>query len=195
MTDCRQALRPVANGLDSAPFPVRFMAYPGPTTPVGSVACTRENPMGGDDRNPTAGERRRQTRELVERLLREREQLLVLYCRVAGLEPYHESKGDHLQALLRDFCQILVDYVAAVEFELFSRLTSGRERRQDVLHTANACYPGIAGSDDAVLAFNDKYESLDQAHGPASLAADMSALGDTLASRFELEDRMFSALR
>jgi regulator of sigma D len=150
--------------------------------------------MSGNETEPSP-ERRQRTRQLVETLLREREQLLVLYCRVAGLEPYHRHRGEHLASLLRDFCQITVDYVAAVEFELFSRLSAGRERRQDVLRTAEACYPGISSSDDVVLAFNDKYESLDEARLLETLPGDLSRLGDTLAERFELEDRMFQALR
>ncbi len=150
---------------------------------------------GGGGEQQGAGERRARTQQLVNDLLRERELLLVRYCRVAGLEPYHHHEGEDLERLLRDFCQVLVDYVAAVEFELLSRLTEGTERRREVLRTAESCYGDIAASEEVVLAFNDKYETLGEPHLLDSLPQDLSALGDTLAGRFELEDRMFGALR
>ncbi|WP_459178229.1 Rsd/AlgQ family anti-sigma factor [Acidiferrobacter thiooxydans] len=68
---------------------------------------------------------------MIERLLAERREMLVLFCRVAGLDPFAgEAVGD---GVLQAFCQILVDYMAAAHFSLYQHLVDGRERRRAVV--------------------------------------------------------------
>ena len=47
-------------------------------------------------------ERRVRTQEMVDKWLSERQQMLVIYCQLAGLEPYTPAKP--LKKLLREFC-------------------------------------------------------------------------------------------
>lgn len=137
-------------------------------------------------------ERRTRSHEIVENLLAERQELLVRFCRVAGLEPFnpHDPPVDTLRA----FCQVLVDYVAAVHFEVFARLSEGGERRQAVTRMAEQEYPRIAELTEIAVDFNDRYAQVDLDTLSARLADDLSNLGQTLAERFELEDQVFAAL-
>ncbi|MDZ7751878.1 MAG: Rsd/AlgQ family anti-sigma factor [Gammaproteobacteria bacterium] len=140
----------------------------------------------------TTIERRDNSRMVIDNLLQEREQLLVLYCKVAGLEPYTEETP--VERMVGDFCQILVDYVAAVHFEVFSRLSEGSERRRSVLDAADRNYDFVAHTTQQAVDFNDKYDGSDAEHLKGSLPGDLSHLGEVLAERFEKEDEVFSAL-
>lgn len=139
-------------------------------------------------------ERRKRSADLVDKLRNERTEMLVLFCRVAGLEPYstHEPAG----GMLQEFCQVLVDYVAAGHFALYERIVNQRERRAALVKLAENVYPQIADTTDAALAFNETYAGAVAAGAiPDSLWGDLSRLGEALAQRIELEDRLINALQ
>ncbi len=137
-------------------------------------------------------ERRSTSREAVGRLLLERRDMLVLFCRVAGLDPFpHNAK---VQEVLQEFCQVLVDYVAAAHFSLYERIVNGTERRTAVVALAHDLYPQIEMCTETAIVFNDKYDCADQCQDIAHLHADLSELGEALATRIELEDRLIAAL-
>lgn len=137
-------------------------------------------------------ERRGRTREIINDLVNERQQLLVAFCRVAGLQPHGQDRS--LGAQLKEFCQVLVDYAAAVHFELYARVAEGKERRAEVLRIAKESYPRIAEITQRAVDFNDKYDHADDDPVNTALEADLSRLGEELAVRFELEDQLFRAL-
>lgn len=122
----------------------------------------------------------------------ERQQMLVLYCKLAGIESFSPDKPE--KQLLRDFCQLLVDYVAFGHFEVFDRITSGEERRGEVVRVADEAYPKIAAVTELVVAFNDKYDLSDHQQPLDNLSRDLSVLGEDLAGRIELEDKLVKAL-
>lgn len=138
-------------------------------------------------------DRRGSGREMIQHLLSERRDMLVLFCRVAGLDPFADRKAqaDVLQA----FCQILVDYMAAAHFSLYQRIVEGTERRRGVLALAGEIYGRIEACTQTAIWFNDKYDRLRDAAFEADLHADLSVLGEALATRIELEDRLIAALR
>ena len=129
---------------------------------------------------------------MIERLLAERREMLVLFCRVAGLDPFagDASGKDVLQA----FCQILVDYMASAHFSLYQRLVDGRERRQAVVALGDEIYGLIEACTETAIRFNDKYARFGDQGDAADLHADLSALGEALAIRIELEDQLIAAL-
>lgn len=137
-------------------------------------------------------ERRTRTKAIVEKWLEERQQMLVLYCKLAGIESLNPDKPE--KQLLRDFCQLLVDYVAFGHFEVFDRITSGEERRGEVVKVAKAAYPKISEVTELVVEFNDKYDLSDHQQSLENLSRDLSILGEDLASRIELEDKLVAAL-
>lgn len=146
-------------------------------------------------RNKTTDERRLSSRDLVSKLLAERTEMLVLFCRLAGIEPYSAVKSNKAaQKLLQEFCQILVDYLAAGHFALYERIVEGNERRRESLLFAQNDYPRLALTTDVALTFNDKYDCGDHCDALDGLSGDLTHLGERLAERIELEDRLIKTL-
>ncbi len=140
-----------------------------------------------------AAERRGRSQELMTKLVAERTQMLVLFCRLAGIESY-SPENKSVQELLQEFCQILVDYIAAGHFALYERIIEGTERRREIVGLAENLYPRIAQSTDAALDFNDKYDCDEHCRVLDGLPQELSRLGEQLAGRIELEDRLLAAL-
>lgn len=134
-------------------------------------------------------ERRRD--DVVRSLITERTEMLVTYCRLAGVEPFSPpTKSVH--ELLQEFCQVLVDYIAAGHFTLYDRLGGKNERRKELREIAERVYPRIAESTDAALAFNDKYS---EGNGSLlELSRDLSRLGEEIAARIDLEDKLIGVV-
>jgi len=139
-----------------------------------------------------AKERRRGSQDMASKLISERTEMLVTFCRLAGIEPYTANKP--VQKLLQEFCQILVDYVAAGHFALYERIVEGKERRRTVSDLAAEIYPRIAKTTDVALDFNDKYDCEDHCTALDSLSADLSHLGEEMALRIDLEDRLLALM-
>lgn len=139
-----------------------------------------------------AKERRQSSQDLITKLVTERTQMLVTFCRLAGIEPYVAVTP--VQKLLQEFCQILVDYVAAGHFALYERILEGKERRKEVADIAGEIYERIAQSTQNALDFNDKYDCGDHCTELGTLSQDLSRLGEDIALRIELEDRLLSAM-
>jgi regulator of sigma D len=137
-------------------------------------------------------ERRSGSQDVVEKLITERTEMLATFCRLAGVEPYTPDKP--VQKLLQEFCQILVDYVAAGHFAIYERIVEGKERRREVSDLAAKLYPRIADSTDVALDFNDKYDCEDHCTALDSLFSDLSKLGEELAVRIEYEDKLLAAM-
>ncbi|EGW55593.1 Rsd/AlgQ family anti-sigma factor [Candidatus Endoriftia persephonae] len=137
-------------------------------------------------------ERRTGTQGMINNLMEERRQMLVLFCQVAGLEPY--ARTESLEQLLQNFCQVLVDYTAFGHFEVFGKISDGTERRSQVLHVAEEIYPGFVEATETAVAFNDKYDISDHALSFDHLSEDMSLLGEEIAIRIELEDRLIATM-
>ncbi len=137
-------------------------------------------------------ERRQQTRTMVQELLQERGQVWSLYCSVAGLQPFSPDKA--VEPLVREFRQLLVDYISLGHFGIYQRISNGRERRAKVLEKAADIYPRIAKTTDSAIHFNDKYEQLSGDALRMSLSHDLSLLGEQLATRIELEDQLIETL-
>jgi len=140
-------------------------------------------------------DRRAGSREMVRKLLSERTEMFVLYCRLAGLAPYQgKPKNGGVHELLQEFCQVLVDYIAAGHFSLYERIISGTERRKEVADLAAQIYPQIAESTEGALAFNDHYDTDNLFELSASFHEELSKLGEQLALRIELEDKLLKIL-
>jgi len=140
-------------------------------------------------------ERRSGTKKLIQTLTAERAEMLALYCRVAGLEPFNDEKDKQtVQVLLQKFCQVLVDYIAAGHFSLYERIVNGKERRKEVAALAERLYPTIAETTNAAMDFNDKYDCEDHCEITGKFGEDLSRLGEVLATRIEAEDQLLKVL-
>ncbi len=139
-----------------------------------------------------SAERRKRSFELTQKLITERTEMLVLFCRLAGIESY-APENRPVKQLLEEFCQILVDYISAGHFALYERIIEGNERRREVAVLAEQLYPGIARTTDAALDFNDRYDRDDHRTMLECLPQELSQLGEQIAVRIELEDRLIAA--
>lgn len=129
--------------------------------------------------------------EIIDRWLEERQRLLVQYCELCEFVEHDdiETCGTKLQLL----CQILVDYVSAGHFEVYEQLVAeGHEfNDKEGLKKAASEYKSIGTTTEYILDFNDKYQETDDL---GTLEPDLSLLGESMASRFEAEDKMIEVL-
>lgn len=147
------------------------------------------------DKQASENERRRGTRDSLAKMVAERTQVLALYWRIAGLEPFSDtSQRDSAQKLLQEFCQLLVDYIAAGHFTLYERIVNGTERRRELNTLAQDLYPRISDTTTVALDFNDKYDATAQWEVNESFKSDLSKLGEGLALRIDLEDKLIAQM-
>jgi regulator of sigma D len=137
-------------------------------------------------------DRRQKTNKLVQELLQERQQVWSLYCSIAGLDP--DGAGKPIDALVQEFCQVLVDYISLGHFGIYQRIIDENERRLKVVKLAEQIYPHIAEATEVAVDFNDKYETLGPDEIRKHLTEDLSRLGEELAKRIELEDQLIKAM-
>jgi regulator of sigma D len=147
------------------------------------------------DKQSTENERRRGTRDSITKMVTERTEVLALYWRLAGIDPFADgSQPEPVQKLLQEFCQLLVDYIAAGHFSLYERIVNGTERRRELAKLAQDLYPRIADTTTTALDFNDKYDCGDHFEITDSFKSDLSHLGEELALRIDLEDKLIAQL-
>lgn len=139
----------------------------------------------------------KETPALIAKLLAKRQETLVLYNRLAALKSDTEASG--IQPLLQKFCQALVDYVALWHFEVsecFERNATDTKCCRRVKQLAREFYPQISATTEAAIGFNDQHEG-DQSNDQAleELRAELSQLGECLATRIDLEDRLIAVIQ
>lgn len=132
---------------------------------------------------------RPRTTKLIEDMLKQRKRMLVLLWELSK-----RKNGAAANRTLREFLDVLVDYIAAGHFGLYSRISEGTERRQAVVDTARETYPRIAATTDVAMEFAEKYEKAKSTNGQPALAVDLSRLGEAITTRIELEDRLIMAM-
>lgn len=120
--------------------------------------------------------------------LLERRDLITRYCKLSqplssSAQAYHELDG---------FCQVLVDYLSAGHFEVFTELEA-EARTFDArgIHLVKAVYPYLEQSTQVALRFNDDCQQLiDDKASFTRIREELSYLGECLTDRFELEDQL-----
>lgn len=130
--------------------------------------------------------------DIIERWLQQRQDLIVQFCALSGV---HELKtaAERSNLRLQNFCQLLVDYVSSGHFEVYYQLIREAEEFEDgSAELAKSLLPRIISSTERAMAFNDQYTGVEEA--PNSLPRSLSSLGETLASRFDLEDQLIDAM-
>ena len=132
--------------------------------------------------------------ELIDRWLKERQELLVHYCDLSGTANFSETEP--LRQKLVKLCEVLVDYVSAGHFEIYEQLIQeAREFNDGGLELVAKVYPRIEKTTETALNFNDQLsgESMTEEQARA-LFQQLSELGETLETRFEMEDFLIEHL-
>ncbi|ABO25289.1 Rsd/AlgQ family anti-sigma factor [Shewanella loihica] len=133
---------------------------------------------------------------LIDQWLNHRRKLLINYCQIAGLPPY-EAIDKSLPAFksVKEFCDLLVDYVSEGHFEVYDRVVTACEKNGESSQAlAQTIVPKISETTDMALDFNDKYTSASDDKILYQLDKDLSSLGDAMETRFQLEDQLLEVL-
>ncbi|MCL6414378.1 sigma D regulator [Aestuariirhabdus sp. Z084] len=149
------------------------------------------------ERCKSAKERWGGVSEIIDRWLNERQQLIVLYCDINGLNGFREGDTTPTPVRIQRFCQILLDYTSAGHFEVYEQLAAeAREFNDDAgIRLLERIYPRIEQITQLCVTFNDRYESAEHCEKQASeLAEELSQIGEVLEERFGLEDQLIESL-
>lgn len=129
--------------------------------------------------------------DIIDRWLKERQELIVLFWKLS--EAAEDTNEETCGASLKNLCEILVDYVSAGYFEVYDQLVKEAEEfgNEKGLALAGKSFKIIDESTEYILDFNDKYLETDDLE---TIHADLSKLGELLAHRFEAEDSVIEVL-
>jgi len=144
-----------------------------------------------------ATDRRARTRREIKKLISERNEVLALYCSLAGCDGNNITSAEEIEAEnLQEFCQLLIDYIATGHFELYSRISEGKERRHEIVSLADTIYTRIEKTTALAVEFNDTYDGVSSFTDELKnkLPSQLSILGEELATRIELEDQLINTL-
>ena len=133
--------------------------------------------------------------DLIDRWLKDRQQLIVHYIDISSVD--EGARGDvALNEKFTQLCEVLLDYVSAGHFEIYEQLiTEAKEFDDGGIELAAKVYPRIEKTTEVALNFNDKLDGgqLDK-ENLQNLFSDLSRLGENLETRFELEDFLIEHL-
>lgn len=163
------------------------------TCPIKKTCYPLKDAVLDEEQPEKIQDRRGQTNKVVEHMLEERNQLLGMLLQASNIQSTDPSDTDF--ETLNEFCQVLVDYIAAGHFGLYERIVKKQERRKNVADLALQIYPDIDNTTQVALAFNEKYDPEYQPADYSALQKDLSTLGETLTNRIELEDKLINELR
>lgn len=132
--------------------------------------------------------------KMIARWLHERQELILLFCAVDGLREF-TPKSTPVSVKIRAFCQVLMDYVSAGHFEVYEELMQEADDFEDDYGPlVNSIMPKIQLSTELAVDFNDRHADSDLKTIQPEMARELSALGEKLAERFELEDRLIKIM-
>ena len=145
--------------------------------------------------NQPLHERRARTRKEIKQLIAERNKVLSEFYNLAS-QAEDDYDRDTILDSLQEFCQDLVDYLATGHFEIYRRIEDGDERRDEMLQLAGNIYDKITGTTQVAIAFNDLYDTSSNFDPSVleQLPAQLTRLGQELATRIDLEDRFINTL-
>ena len=126
------------------------------------------------------------TDKIIEQWLDERQQLIVLFTKLGSLRPFKTKET--VRPLLAHFCETLVDYVSAGQFEVFEKIfeASGLESNPSPSFDQKSLV-GLLRITMNALDFSDKYTKITDYD---CLEKDLSFLGERFAQRLEIEDAL-----
>ncbi len=133
---------------------------------------------------------------VIDAWLTERQELLVRYCKLAGLPPFEKDTKALPEAYdVNGFCQILIDYLSAGHFEVYNNIVKQCEEHGPKSQClAEEIYPQITATTDLLVSFNDKYTNISAKTDLTSFDGDLSKVGQILEQRLELEDELIHTL-
>jgi len=133
--------------------------------------------------------KKQQAYQLIAELQNERQEVWSSYCHIAELIP--KAANQAVRKKLAQFSEILIDYISLGHFGVCECLFADADSQNPALSSvAKEIYPALSFTTEAAVSFNDKYENDTTATISDDLKQDLSALGESLAKRIDLEDRL-----
>lgn len=129
---------------------------------------------------------------LVASLQEERSAVWSMYCQIAEMKPY--ASENRIRPVLSKFSQLLIDYVSLGHFSIYEHLLAEKQNQSSVLSYAEQIYPAFSNTTASAVSFSDTYDDGKRKFKTDRLAQDLSVLGEHLAERMELEDKLCSML-
>ncbi|MBU2039477.1 sigma D regulator [Thalassolituus sp. ST750PaO-4] len=141
----------------------------------------------------TAQERWGGVHKLIDSWLSGRQELIVLFCNLSASKPL--SAEQPLGPGIQRFCQSMMDYCSAGHFEIYEQLINEAKEYDDGgLELASTLVPKLDELTGRCVDFNDTYDQHCTFEELAQLPKDLSAIGEILEERFELEDQLIERL-
>src|SRR5690554_8140420 len=142
----------------------------------------------------TAKERWGGVSDLIDRWLKERQELIIRLCELTDWKEFGEVEA--IVKRLTEFCQALLDYVSSGHFEIYEQLLEeARAVNENSTELVNRLYPRIQLTTEAALDFNDRFDATpEDAEDLKQLLPELSVLAERLAERFEMEDMLIEML-
>lgn len=132
--------------------------------------------------------------KIIDKWLNERQELILLFCAVDGLREF-TPRSTPIAVKVKAFCQVMIDYMSAGHFEIYEELMhEADEFEEDYGSLINSILPRIQESTELAIEFNDRYADADVKEIHPEMARHLSVLGEKLAERFELEDRLIEVM-
>jgi regulator of sigma D len=131
--------------------------------------------------------------KMIDSWLSERQELIVLYCNLSASKPL--STEEPLANSIQRFCQVMMDYCSAGHFEIYEQLIlEAKEYDDGGVELAKELVPQLDKLTSRCVDFNDTFDQDCAFEQLAKLPAELSALGEILEERFELEDQLIERL-
>lgn len=137
-------------------------------------------------------DRREESHHLIKDLINTRTKMLILYSKLAASKAADSETP--MPDLLQAFCQTLIDYTASAHFHMYRYIEDKMEKRVNIIELADNVYPKIMATTKTIVDFNDSYDSWSKVTSQDKLEVDLSVLGEQLAERIELEDKIIAAM-
>ena len=132
---------------------------------------------------------------IIDSWLNARQDIVVLYCELAGVSGPKMERELPEQSKITEFCGQLLDYASKGHFEIYEQIINqSKLDGKENLKLAQELYSGITTTTDTALNFNDKYAENATDQALEEFDADLSKLGEVMESRFKREDQLLEVV-
>ncbi|WP_064601599.1 Rsd/AlgQ family anti-sigma factor [Photobacterium sp. J15] len=136
------------------------------------------------------------TSDVIDHWLMSRQQLLIDYCKLAGLPPFDQKTRQlPTSSQLQLFSQQLVDYISEGHFKIYDMVmerwnATGYSPTEEI----SQLYSQITQTTDPLLNFSDRYCAIDDDDDLPDFDKDLSSVGELMELRFALEDKLIELI-
>ena len=148
--------------------------------------------IDGDEGNSSElqVERQEHFRQIAKSLIESRTQALALYKDVMSYQPFDDSAT--FREILEDLCEMLVDYTGKVHFNLLNNIQDEFELDDNVIAMCSDISHQLVDNTQQILDFHDLYNSDVKETQMEKLNQSLNELGEIIADRITLEDKVIS---